>query len=77
MKARNYSMLLPKKNNRNNSGNLSPMIKSNGFSSELMQKLSESPSPTKHRIGDFTRYDSPISPQKKYSLRGRARRGQI
>ncbi len=39
-----------------------------------MQKISQSPSPTKHKIGDFTRYEEPFSPQKGYSFRGKARR---
>lgn len=56
VKARNYSMFLPQKHVMKNSGILSPMIKSNGFTSELVQNISQSPSPTKHKIGDFTRY---------------------
>ena len=33
MKARNYSMLLPNRSKVKSNGNLSPMIKSNGFTS--------------------------------------------
>lgn len=58
----------------NGKGSLSPMIKSNGFSGDL-QNLSYSP--TKKKVGDFRRYDEPLSPNKAYLMRGRERRSFV
>ena len=44
------------------------MIKSNGFS-EVMQNLSFSP--TKKKMGDFARYNEPLSPDKASLMRGK------